>query len=527
VSDAFRVLVADAIAADGLAPLREDARFELVTKPGLSGEALAAAMADVDAVLVRSATKITRDSLAKAERLKVIGRAGVGVDTIDVEAATEKGIAVLTAPSGNTISACELTFALLLALVRRVPAADRSMHDGAWDRKSFGGVELYGKTLGLVGAGRIGGEVAKRARAFGMRVLVYDPYLTDERARALDAQLTTLDDVLARADVISLHVPLTESTQGLIGRERLAKMKRGALVVNAARGGVIDESALVDALREKRIGGAALDVFEQEPLPKDHPLRTLDNVVLTPHLGASTEEAQQNVALEIAEAVRAALADGDFSRAGSEEMRRLRPLLELAERLGRLASTMADGAPQMVEVRYAGGADEEALGPLAAFALVGLLSAIVGRTNVNFVNASHLANARGLEVRRTRLGPHPAFAEFVELRTTTREREVRVSGALLGGGHPRIVRIGEYHVDIVPTGTLVILRNRDVPGVIGRVGTLLGNAGINIGEYHQARLEAGGEAIAAISVDGRLDAEVVERLRALPEVIDARQAQLD
>ena len=305
------------------------------------------------------------------------------------------------------------------------------------------------------------------------------------------------------------------------------------MVVNAARGGVIDEAALVDALREKRLGGAALDVFEQEPLPKDHPLRTLDNVVLTPHLGASTEEAQQNVALEIAEAVRAALVEGDFSRAvnapaiGSEEMRRLRPLLELAERLGRLASTLLDDAPEVTEVRYAGGAGEEALPPLAASALVGLLSTIVGRSNVNFVNASHLAKARGLEVRRTRLGPHPAFAEFVELSTSGRGREVRVAGALLGDGHPRIARIGEYHVDVVPEGTLVMLRNRDVPGVIGRVGTLLGNAGINIGEYHQARLEAGGEAIAAISVDGKLDTEVVARLRALPEVIDARQAQLE
>ncbi|HZO19723.1 MAG TPA: phosphoglycerate dehydrogenase [Gemmatimonadaceae bacterium] len=529
----LRVLVADAIASDGLAPLRDDRRFELVNKPGLSGDALAAAMADVDAVLVRSATKITRESLSKAERLKVIGRAGVGVDTIDVDAATEKGIAVLTAPSGNTISACELTFALLLALVRRVPAADRSMHDGAWDRKSFGGVELYGKTLGLVGAGRIGGEVAKRARAFGMRVLVYDPYLTDERAKALDAELTTLDDVLSRADVISLHVPLTESTQGLIGRDQLAKLKRGAMVVNASRGGVIDEAALVEALRERRIAGAALDVFEQEPLPKDHPLRSLANVVLTPHLGASTEEAQQNVALEIAEAVRAALTDGDFSRAvnapavGGEEMRRLRPLLDLAERLGRLASTMLDGALQSTEVRYAGAAGEDALRPLSASALVGMLSGIVGRRNVNFVNAGHIAKTRGLDVRRTRMGEHRAFAEFVEVRASSRDREVRVAGALLGGGHPRIVRIGQYHVDVVPKGTLVVLRNRDVPGVIGRVGTLLGNAGINIGEYHQARLEAGGEAIAAISVDGRLDAEVVARLRALPEVIDARQAQLD
>lgn len=311
----FDILVADAIALDALTPLSSDSRFVLTVKTGLKGDELRDAIAGADAVLVRSATKITRESLSRADRLKVIGRAGVGVDTIDVDAATERGIPVLTAPAGNTISAAELTMALLLALARRVPAADRSMRAGEWDRKSFTGVELYGKTLGLLGAGRIGGEVATRARAFGMRVLVFDPFLGPERASALGAEMAAFDDVLTRADVLSVHVPLTAETTGLIGDAQIARLKPTAFVLNVARGGVVDEDALLRALQSKRIAGAALDVFSSEPLPADHPFRSLSNVVLTPHLGASTAEAQQNVAIEIAEAVRAALLDNDLSRA--------------------------------------------------------------------------------------------------------------------------------------------------------------------------------------------------------------------
>ena len=336
----FRVLVADAIALEGLAPLRDDARFDLVVRPGLKGEELTDAIAEADAVLVRSATRITRESLSRANRLKAIGRAGVGVDTIDVEAATERGIPVLTAPAGNTTSAAELTCALLLALARRVPAADRSMKAGEWDKKSFTGIELYGKTMGLVGAGRIGGEVAKRARAFGMRVVAYDPFLNAERARALDVEVGSLDEVLERADVISVHVPLTDATRNFIGAPQMARMKTGGLLLNVARGGVVDEAALIAALESKKLGGAALDVFEAEPLPADHPLRKVPNVILTPHLGASTAEAQHNVAIEIADAVRSALLDGDLSRAvnapsvGGDEMRRIKPVLDLAARLG-------------------------------------------------------------------------------------------------------------------------------------------------------------------------------------------------
>jgi D-3-phosphoglycerate dehydrogenase / 2-oxoglutarate reductase len=531
MSDRFRILVADSISSEGLQPLLSDPRFELFEKTGLKGEDLARAIKGMDAVLVRSATKITRDSLSQADKLKVIGRAGVGVDTIDVDAATERGVAVLNAPSGNTISAAELTFALLLALVRSLPRADQSMKAGEWDRKSFNGHELYGKTLGLIGAGRIGGEVARRARAFGMRVLCYDPFLTAERAAALEVELCMLSDVLQRADVFSLHVPLTEATAGLIGKAELELMKPTAYLVNAARGGVVDETALAEALTSKRLAGAALDVYDQEPLPKDHPLRNTPNLILTPHLGASTAEAQQNVAVEIAEAVRGALLEGDLSRAvnapalSGEALKKAKPLLDLAQRLGVLAAALAESAIERVEVRYAGSI-EEAARPITSAAMIGILTPVVGR-GVNVVNAIHLAEARGIAVERARLGPQRGFSELIEVRLLGRKAETLVAGAMLAEGHPRIVRIDGFHLDLNPRGTMVVIRNRDVPGVIGRVGTIIGEAGANIAEYHQARLKAGGPALAAISVDGRLNADVVAKLRELPEIMDVRQAELD
>jgi D-3-phosphoglycerate dehydrogenase len=532
MSAMYKVLVADAIALDGLAPLRDDARFELIVKPGLKGDDLAEAISGVDAVLVRSATQITRESLARANGLKVIGRAGVGVDTIDVDAATERGIAVLTAPAGNTISAAELTLALTLALARRVPAADKSMKAGQWDRKSFSGSELYGKTLGLVGAGRIGGEVAKRARAFGMQIIAFDPFLIAERALALGIERVELDEMLRRADVVSLHVPLTDATAGLLGDRELALMKPTAFIINAARGGVVSEDALYRALEDKKLAGAALDVFEHEPLPADHPLRSLDNVVLTPHLGASTAEAQQNVAIEIAEAVRAALIDGDLARAvnapglGGDEMRKLRPLLDLAERLGALVAALAEGGIAQVEVRYSGSA-ANGLRLLTATVLCGALSRVVGAGAVNTVNALHVAAAHGIRVDQIQLDSRGVYAEQLEIRATTDVGETRVAGALLGEAHPRIVRIDDFRVDMAPRGTLLVLHNQDVPGVIGSVGTVLGNAGVNIAGYHQARVDAGGDALAVVNVDARVDSAVLDALGRIPEVHRVRQVQLD
>jgi len=422
--------------------------------------------------------------------------------------------------------------ALMLAVVRRVAAADRSMKAGAWDRGKLGGGELYGKTLGLVGAGRIGSEVAKRARAFGMRVLIYDPFLQHDRAKALGAELGTLDEVLGEADVLSLHVPLTDTTAGLLGPAELLKLKSTAIVLNVARGEIIQEGALYDALRTGAIAGAGLDVYHVEPLPADHPLRTLENAVLTPHLGASTEEAQQNVALEISAAVRAALLDGDLSAAvnapgvGGDRMRRLKPLLDLAERLGRIGATLAGTRLKTVEVRYAG-REEDGLGPLAAAALIGVLSEVLGHGAVNVVNVAHLAAGRGIGIERTRLSPREDYAEYVELRLNDAEDSLRVAGAVLEGAHLRIVRIRDYHVDILPKGYIVLLKNRDVPGIIGQVGTALAKASVNIGQYHVARLEAGGEVLAAIGVDARLTPDLVESLKRIPEVTMIRQVGLD
>lgn len=526
----FRVVIADPLSASGLAPIIDDDRFEAVELFGLKGETLGAALARADAVIVRSATRITKAVLERVDCLRVIGRAGVGVDNIDVEAATARGIAVLNAPSGNTISAAELAFALLLALVRHIPAADRSMRAGEWNRK-LGGTELHGKTLGLVGAGRIGSAVAERARAFGMTVLAYDPFLPAERARSLSIEPCSLEDLLRRADVVSLHVPLTDATQGLLDAGRLALMKPGAVLINAARGGIVDETALILALEEGRLAGAAFDVFSQEPLPADHPLRSLQNAVLTPHLGAATLEAQENVAVEIAAAVRAALVDGDLSRAvnapaiGGEALRRMRPLFNLAERLGRLAFALADGVIEQIDVRYAGAADD-GIRPLTAAALVGLLERVVGKGAVNFVNVDHITTARGIAVNRTRLARHPDYAEYIEIETRAGGGVARAAGALLGTAHPRIVRIGEFRVDVRPRGVLLILWNRDVPGVIGRVGTALGSAGINIAEYHQSRLEKGGEALAAVRIDGILGDELLGELRSLPDVRNVRQVEL-
>ncbi|MFQ5538290.1 MAG: phosphoglycerate dehydrogenase [Gemmatimonadota bacterium] len=530
-SSAWTVLVTDKVSDSGLEPLRADERFRIVKVDDSTDPAFAEALRSAHGLIVRSATKVGPELLAGAPELRVVGRAGVGVDNIAMEAATERGIAVINAPAGNTVSAAELTLALILAMARRVPAADASVRRGEWARARFKGHELRGRTLGLLGAGRIGGEVARRARAFGMRVMAYDPYLTEERAEELRVERADLERVVAEADILSLHVPLTDDTRGLMNSERLARMKKGAYLVNVARGGVVDEDALVHALTSGHLAGAALDVYAAEPLPEDSPLREAPNLILTPHLGASTAEAQELVAREIAGGVRAALADGDLSRAlnapgiSGDAMRALAPLFELGRRLGRLACALAPGGLEGIEIRYHG-ESEEALRPLSSFVKVGLLEDILGRDHVNFVSAPYLARQRGIGIARTQLARHAAYTEFVEVVVKAEEGDLKLAGALLGEGHPRIVRVGEYHVDIIPQGTLLVLHNRDVPGVIGRVGTLLGEMGLNIAEYHQARLSQGGDALAVVAVDGEISSAAREALLALDEVASAQVVRL-
>ncbi|MEX0979450.1 MAG: phosphoglycerate dehydrogenase [Gemmatimonadota bacterium] len=532
MSEKYRIVVADRISPSGLSALLEDARFEVIETAGWEEDAVHEALGEARGLLVRSATTVSRTLLEHAPRLKVIGRAGVGVDNIDLAAATERGIPVLNAPAGNTVAAAELTMALLLSLVRMVPAADRSMRSGEWKRSAFGGVELRGRTLGLIGAGRIGGEVARRARAFEMNVIVSDPYLTTERAEELGVKPVSLDALLDDADVISLHVPLVTETEGLIDADALRRMKPTAYLVNVARGGVVDEAALAAALAAGDIAGAALDVYENEPLEADSPLRGAPNLVLTPHLGASTTEAQELVATEIAEAVRGALLEGDLSRAvnapaiGGEALRRVRPLLELAEKVGRLAIALAPGPVRAVEIRYAG-ESSDATKPLSASLLRGLLARIVGPDDVNFVNALHLAEVRGIHVSTAVASRDPDYPELVEVALRAERGSVEVAGTLLGDRHPRIVRIDDYVIDLVPEGTMIVLHNRDVPGVIGKVGTLLGSLGLNIAGYHQSRLAPGGSALAAVSVDGAVTPKVIEALRGLPEVSQVHMAELE
>jgi D-3-phosphoglycerate dehydrogenase len=525
----LRVLVTDKVSGGALGALKSDKRFEVVQVDDSKDPKFMEALATAHGLIVRSATKVKGPMFEKAPLLRVVGRAGVGVDNIDLLAATERGVAVLNAPAGNTVSAAELTMALILSMVRRVAEADAAMRKGTWSKLQ--GVELRGRTLGLVGAGRIGGEVAKRCRAFGMEVIAYDPYLTDERAAELDVKRAVLDEVLEKGDIVSLHVPLTDATKNLINAESLARMKKGAFIVNVARGGVVDEAALAQALASGHIAGAALDVYVNEPLEKESPLLGAPNILLTPHLGASTSEAQELVASEIAEAVRAALAEGDLTRAlnapaiGGEALRALGPLLALGRALGHLGCALAPGGIQSVEVRYAGDSDD-APKPLTAYVLMGLLEEILGKDQVNFVSAGHLAAQRGIKVARTELSQRTDYAEFVEVVIGAEKGELRLAGALLGDKHPRIVRIEDYRVDIVPEGALLILKNHDVPGVIGRVGTILGDHKINIAEYHQARLSKGGQALAAIAVDGDVDEVVREALFKLPEVTAAVVARL-
>lgn len=522
------VVVADRVADAGLTLLRHAPGVEVANVVG-NGEALRRELPRAHALLVRSDTEVTADLIALAPELRVIGRAGAGVDNIDIAAATRRGIAVLNAPGANTVSAAEHTFALLFALVRRIPWAAQSMREGAWDRKSFAGIELRGKTLGVIGLGRIGAHVARVARALGMTVVAHDPYLPAQRGDDLGVALRPLDDVLAAADVVTLHMPLTDATRHLLDRGRLARMKRGAVLVNAARGELVEETALVEAVKSGHLGGAALDVFAEEPLPANSPLRGVDRLLLTPHLAASTREAQDRTALEICQAVLDAL-DGDVAGAvnvtgiSSEAMRRLGPLQDLARRVGRLAALLAAGRVAQVDVEYGGG-DEEAPRVAKLAAVEGLLGAM-GVGPVSVINAQPLAEERGMRLSRRKTAPVPGYETTVAVVLHGVGTDTSVAGALVGD-RGRIVRIDGFAVDVPAEGHLIVLRNRDVPGVIGRVGSVLGAAGTNIGVYHQSRRPEDGRALAAIGVDQPPGTDVVARLAALPEVTDVRVVELD
>ncbi len=493
---------------------------EVDEKPGLSKEELKAIIGEYDGLAIRSATKVTADLLSAATNLKVVGRAGIGVDNVDIPAATSRGVVVMNTPFGNSITTAEHAIALMFALARELPAADVSTQAGKWEKNRFMGVELTGKTLGLIGAGNIGSIVADRAIGLRMKVIAYDPFLTPERAVALGLEKVELDELLARADFITLHTPLTDQTRNILSRDALARTKPGVRIINCARGGLIDEAALKDALDSGHVAGAALDVFAEEPA-KASPLFGTPGFVATPHLGASTTEAQVNVAIQVAEQMADYLVSGGITNAlnvpalSAEEAPKLRPYMELAQQLGSLVGQL-EGRLTGISIETEGAAATLNQKPITSAVLAGLMH--VYSATVNMVNAPHLAKERGLDVREVRHDREGDYHTLLRLTVTTPGGERSVAGTLFGNAAPRLVEIFGIRVEAELTGEMIYVVNNDQPGFIGRLGTALGEAGVNIGTFNLGRRIPGAEAVALISVDQHIERPILERLESLPGV---------
>lgn len=513
----YRVLVCDPLADEGLAILRERCDVDLLTD--LSEDRIVEIIGNYDALVVRSGTNVTSRIIEAGRRLKIIGRAGTGVDNIDVDAATKRGIPVVNAPEGNTLAATEHTMAMMLALARNIPQANASLRRGEWKRSRFMGIELNEKTLGIIGLGRIGREVAKRANAMSMRCLAYDPFISSERAREIGVELLPLDDVFRQSDVITVHTPLTSETHHLINAEKIAMMKDGVRLINCARGGIIDEQALYEALKRGKVAGAALDVFEKEP-PLDSPLLTLDSVVVTPHLGASTFEAQQNVAITVAKEIVNVLHGGQPKYAVNAPMvppdllERLEPYTVLAEKMGRFIIQLVQGRLERVEIEYAG--DLSSLAPntryITRYILKGLMDPIL-QTPVTIINADYIAKERGIAIRESITEESRGFKNLITLSVKTDRMSETMSGSVFMKDRIRIVSIGGYTMDMIPEGYVIVSRHLDKPGVIGRASTILGEHNINIAGMQVGRIKPGEEAIMVLNVDSEVPADVMDLIR--------------
>ena len=528
----LKVLVSDPISDLGIQQLVEAADVEVDKKTGLNEDELVAIIGDYDALLVRSQTRVTERIMEAGKRLKVVGRAGVGVDNIDLEAATKRGIIVINAPDGNTITTCEHTFAMMMALARHIPQAYAKTVNGVWDRKSFLGVELHNKTLGVLGMGRIGSEVAKRAKAFGMEIIGYDPFLTEERAEKLGIKLGSVDQIIQQADFMTVHTPLTAETRHMISHEQFAKMKKGMRIVNCARGGIINEMALIEAIDQGIVAGAAFDVFEEEPPREDHPFLKHPKVIVTPHLGASTVEAQENVAIDVSEQVLHILRNEPFKNAvnmppvPAAVLNKLQPYFTLGEKLGTFLAQLTEGAVKEINVSYSGELSEVDTTPLTRYIVKGVLSHHLGTEQVNIVNSMHLAKTRDVNVVVQKTAASKGFTNLVTLSLKTKNEERLLAGTLLNGYGARIVQIDQYPVDVSPEGNLLLVSHHDKPGIIGRVGTLLGSNDVNIATMQVGRKIIGGAAIMVLTVDKQTPKEVLAELGKLPELNNVREIAL-
>jgi len=528
-----KVLVSDPISERGVEELSRGGALEVTVQTGLPAEELIALIPSFSALVVRSQTKVTAEVLAAASNLKAIGRAGVGVDNVNVAEATKRGVIVMNTPGGNTISTAEHAFSLLVSIARYIPQAHASVKAARWDRKKFQGVELYGKTLGILGMGRIGSEIARRAIAFGMRVVAFDPYLSPSRARTLQVELfESLDDLLPHADFITMHMPSTPETHHILDDRRLALCKPGVRIVNCARGGLIDEAALYAALKSGHVSAAALDVYETEPPPEDFPLRELDTVVFTPHLGASTAEAQENVGIEIAAAIRAVLLDGEIRNAvnmpsiDAKTATLVEPYLVLGSKLGRFIAQLAPARNDELVITFGGRATEIPTEAVTRAVLTGFLKH-VGGEEVNPVNCRAMAESLGLAFREVRSSEQTDFNEWIHVAALSGENRVSVGGTFFGArNEPRIVRINRRPVEVAPDGVILLLENHDVPGIVGTLGSCLGEHGVNIASMSLSRDQAGGQALTLLNLDSTPSADVMEKLAQNPDIQSAKVLEL-
>jgi D-3-phosphoglycerate dehydrogenase len=524
-----KVLVTDSLAPQGVEVLQQAKGLEVVERAGASPDELLELIRDAEGLVIRSGTKVTADVIEAAEKLRVIGRAGIGVDNVDVPAATARGIVVVNTPEGNNITTAEHAIALMVSLARHIPQATASMKADKWEKKKFQGLELFNRTLGVIGAGNIGRVVVTRAKGLGMRVIVHDPYLTAEGAARLDVERVPLDALLERSDVITVHVPKTKDTTGLLDKKAFAKCKKGVLVINAARGGIVKESDLLEALDSGQVGGAALDVFETEPPPEGHALVHHPRVICTPHLGASTEQAQINVSVAVAEQVRDYLLEGVVRNAinvpsvSPELLKELGPYIELGEKIGRFQGQLADCAVEQVEVEYAGEITKQNFAPVTIAVLKGLLEC--HKSGVNLVNATLVAQEMGIKLIETKRGRSEDFASSVTVKARGKVDRL-ISGAIFHGSQPRIVRIDDFMLEAIPEGPTLLLLNHDEAGVVGHVGRVLGDAGINISRMQLALVRERREAAMLVNVDTVPDEKVLEQLRAVPHIITAKLVEL-